>query len=730
MKNIILTIVEFLLFTSLIFFTITGKVSSISQVIPYSYLFASILLILILGIYCLAFFQNPSNRVPLIAAFGIAAFTFTIQHFSIPADLSEMATIPVIYLVVILVSSFIGKFYAWIPSVALFSLGEFLFFTVSTFNGDANAWTSGMAGYIKSNILNFFYLISAGVIPSLLSLRLSETMENNRGMHVSGTRTEKPSNEKTRIANSATDIIVLPPDTGSISTKTLVLQGDQTGEIKIGNQGVDELLASVVYFMKRNFKSYSALGFIYDAQKQSFVLNSFQSKSINVKKDTIIPLGDGVIGKIGTEKRIFMSGDLSYYNSGLNYYIVPIEITSLLAVPVISEREELLGALVLDSQDKNAFREQDKDILKRFSSLAAALITNARMRIYQERAARTFQIFYEASHQLTTTINVMNVFDVLFQMSPSTVACTRQMGILFDENATVGTVRKLAGNSSDIKEGFQFPINAGLYSFAFKKRRPVNINDFALYQSKYYRFYQDEPHDKNIRSLLIFPLLDDEFRCQGLYSLESDQPNVFSGEAEQILTTLVENASVAFTRAMLYAKMEKLATTDGLTGLNNHRHFQELLSREMERTKRYGNLVSLLLMDIDHFKSFNDTYGHPVGDLVLKEISACIQKSIRLNDIPARYGGEEFTVIIPEANEVGAAKIAERIRQTIENHIIYSLDRQLRVTVSIGVSSAPGIAKTQQELIDSADKALYYSKETGRNRVSIFAAGMSGKDKK
>ncbi|HEX3019818.1 MAG TPA: GGDEF domain-containing protein, partial [Chitinispirillaceae bacterium] len=192
---------------------------------------------------------------------------------------------------------------------------------------------------------------------------------------------------------------------------------------------------------------------------------------------------------------------------------------------------------------------------------------------------------------------------------------------------------------------------------------------------------------------------------------------------------LIENAAVAFTRAVLYQKMELLATTDGLTGLNNHRHFQEILSKELERARRYKRSLSLLLMDIDHFKSFNDTYGHPVGDLVLKEISLCIQKSIRTNDIPARYGGEEFTVIIPETNQANAMIIAERVRSTIEKHIIMSLEKQLRVTVSIGCASYPNQASSQQELIDFADKALYYSKGHGRNQANAYLPIMTENEK-
>jgi diguanylate cyclase (GGDEF)-like protein len=171
--------------------------------------------------------------------------------------------------------------------------------------------------------------------------------------------------------------------------------------------------------------------------------------------------------------------------------------------------------------------------------------------------------------------------------------------------------------------------------------------------------------------------------------------------------------------------MEKHATTDGLTGLNNHRTFQEIITREFERAKRYKHPMSVLLTDIDHFKSFNDTYGHPVGDLVLREIAACIRQAVRLNDFPARYGGEEFAVILPETGEQGALVAAEKIRQAVEARVVQSGSNSLRVTISIGCVTYPTYGVTTQELIDSADKALYASKRGGRNRVTMYNPQMA-----
>ncbi|MBD3347471.1 MAG: diguanylate cyclase, partial [Chitinivibrionales bacterium] len=451
-----------------------------------------------------------------------------------------------------------------------------------------------------------------------------------------------------------------------------------------GKEEVEGLLSTVVYFMRRNFDAYSALGFIFDPERQVFVLNSFFSKSVSIKKDISIPVGKGIIGQIGVDKRSFNSGDLSLYGEKILYYSGQEMVNSICGTPILSSDKELLGALIIDNKNKRAFTDQHRDTLRRFSSLAAALITNARMRICQEKNARQFQIFYESSQKFTTAMAFNQVFDVLLETIKHLVDSSRIMAIVFNGQKRAGVVTKVFDPTGMVKERFEFPLSTGIYSFAFQKRKIVNIGDFQQYRGKYFRFLPDEPPDASIRSILILPILDDEARCLGLLSVESSIPNQFTQESERVFSTLIGNASVAITRALLYQRMERLATTDGLTGLNNHRFFQEQLSNEMERSRRYRRTVALLLMDIDHFKSFNDTYGHPVGDLVLKEIAQCIRKSIRHNDFPARYGGEEFAVILPENTNEGAMITAERIRTTIENHIIKSADRELRVTVSIG----------------------------------------------
>ncbi len=163
----------------------------------------------------------------------------------------------------------------------------------------------------------------------------------------------------------------------------------------------------------------------------------------------------------------------------------------------------------------------------------------------------------------------------------------------------------------------------------------------------------------------------------------------------------------------------ELSIRDGLTGLFNHRYFQAHLSMEVSRSGRHQREFSLIFIDVDHFKNYNDTLGHPEGDTLLKTLSQLIAEKLRVSDILARYGGEEFTIILPETTLENARLVAEKIRLLIAEHPFAGRENQPdgKVTVSIGLASYPAMGKDAETLVKRADEALYQAKNTGRNKV-------------
>lgn len=180
---------------------------------------------------------------------------------------------------------------------------------------------------------------------------------------------------------------------------------------------------------------------------------------------------------------------------------------------------------------------------------------------------------------------------------------------------------------------------------------------------------------------------------------------------------LVSQLRILIDRAQIYKRMQKMSITDYLTNVSNRRHFMERFRQEYNRAKRFDFPLSFIIVDIDHFKKINDTYGHLVGDEILRNVAKVLAEKIREIDFIGRYGGEEFVIFLPEAPHDAAIRAAERLRVAIEKESFKAYDETLNVTISAGVSTYPNYCADKDELIEMADKALYQAKESGRNLV-------------
>lgn len=224
----------------------------------------------------------------------------------------------------------------------------------------------------------------------------------------------------------------------------------------------------------------------------------------------------------------------------------------------------------------------------------------------------------------------------------------------------------------------------------------------------------------NTHSIMLVPMAA-HGSTTGVLLAESPQVGAFSEKDLKILSIVARSAAIALENATLHKKTEELTVTDELTQIYNYRYFARKLREEQRRAARYNLPLSLIMLDIDSFKSFNDTYGHEVGNIVLKGITSVVNKCIRDVDIFARYGGEEFIVILPQTPHDEVANIGERIRQQIEAATFGGGDDipELKVTVSVGVSSFPENGRPNEELLSAVDQALYRAKGAGKNMVCI-----------
>ncbi|HXG24840.1 MAG TPA: sensor domain-containing diguanylate cyclase, partial [Chthonomonadales bacterium] len=231
-----------------------------------------------------------------------------------------------------------------------------------------------------------------------------------------------------------------------------------------------------------------------------------------------------------------------------------------------------------------------------------------------------------------------------------------------------------------------------------------------------------QPIGARSASWLLFPILL-HGRSIGVAQFIRSARRPFTRQDKQRLASLIPQAALAFESVRLRHLMHRyanMATMDSLTGLLNHRRAQEVLRVELRRAQRYGRPLAVMMLDVDGFKQFNDTYGHPQGDLLLQSIARILRANVRSVDHIGRYGGEEFIVILPETSYPEACALAERIRKAVENTPFTTGDgRAIRKTVSIGLAAYAHDMKTATELLQQADNALYRAKRAGKNRVLV-----------
>lgn len=224
--------------------------------------------------------------------------------------------------------------------------------------------------------------------------------------------------------------------------------------------------------------------------------------------------------------------------------------------------------------------------------------------------------------------------------------------------------------------------------------------------------------NEGIRSLICVPLVVHE-RIVGILYLDDFQPRQFDREKMRLLSVLASFAAMAISNAKIHNRTKLMAITDVLTGLHNHRYFKQVFAQEVGRAKRYQKPLSVILMDVDDFKKYNDTYGHPAGDETLRVIGDVVMKTIRSVDYGFRYGGEEFVILLPETKLASALQVAERLRERIEAETtaVLSGPTGRGVTVSAGVAAFPDNGARPKELFATVDGLLYKAKAFGKNKV-------------
>jgi diguanylate cyclase (GGDEF)-like protein len=329
------------------------------------------------------------------------------------------------------------------------------------------------------------------------------------------------------------------------------------------------------------------------------------------------------------------------------------------------------------------------------------------------------ETLYNTGIMLASAANTEQTLSLIMQSALGLMRMAAGSVALYDEEH--GMMHTKITTGFDVKSApvnFEWKVRAkGLTNHILSNERPTIIEDLSSETS-----FDTGPMLKlGIRSLIAVPLKV-EGKIMGILYVDDFAPRAFTEREINTLNLLAAQAAAAIDKALLLEKAETLAVTDELTKLYNHRYFLRSLERELKRAKRYSDELTLLMIDVDHFKNYNDTWGHLKGNVVLKTVAEILGHSARESDIVARYGGEEFSIIISQAEEGQVLTVAERIRQEVYNHPFPGEEKQPggKLTISVGLAIFPLDANESISLIECADLALYRSKALGRNIVTSY----------
>lgn len=435
-----------------------------------------------------------------------------------------------------------------------------------------------------------------------------------------------------------------------------------------------------------------------------------------------IPARAGALGGI-VKNRVLLNLQRLSKSQQLPYYQGPEIVGAFVGVPVL-DGQHLRGVLCADRRDARAFSALEEKLLIDASAQILRAIDGERVFNAVERSKYEHERFYRASSLLNGALTLSQVYDTAIAAAGEIAQFDFAAVTLFDTKRNRHTICRAVGPDAESLEGESFGSNAGLVSMVVKNKHFLPATDSGTREREMMLFTR-KLKTRPMNSLLVLPLIVHDVAV-GTFVIAAQRSGALSKETREMLGVITNQVAVSIENAKMFKRMEEMATTDGLTSLPNHRAFQTRFSEMLDRAERHGKPVALVITDVDKFKSVNDTYGHPVGDAVLRRVSAVLAAQIRKVDQAARYGGEEFALVLEETDADGARLLCERIREEIAAQVMSSEQGPFRVTLSLGIASYPADGVDKQQLIERADQALYFAKQNGRNRTVTFRQANQG----
>ncbi len=413
----------------------------------------------------------------------------------------------------------------------------------------------------------------------------------------------------------------------------------------------------------------------------------------------------GIIGHVAKTRLAYLTGDVSddpYYFSSARRE------GSAVGVPML-DKEHLLGVIYVESARKDELNQDDLQTLQTLANQVATSIQKARLQSRTQEHLQVLTTLQSISRAVTSSLDLDEILHNVIQLLKDSFGYT-YLGIYLLEGDTLHLGAQL-GYPEDMLIP-EIPITRGVVGRTARTKETQLIRDVEA-DSEFLRGSYE------VKSEVAVPLLKED-QVLGVLNVESNRHRPLDENDVNLLNALAGSVAIAIDNARLHAEVKQMAMTDVISGLANRRAFDEILEAEITRATRYHQPLSLIILDLDSFKEYNDRWGHPAGDVRLREVADLLRLNVRDPDVAARYGGEEFAVILPNTSKAGAIRLAERLRRSAAKSAPQKNADNFPVpgyTLSLGVATLPDDAISLEELLLMADNAELTAKRLGKNQV-------------
>ena len=418
-----------------------------------------------------------------------------------------------------------------------------------------------------------------------------------------------------------------------------------------------------------------------------------------------LPIGTGITGAAAHQKRPIYAADVT---RDARYILSAKNTRSELAVPLMV-RDRVVGVLDCQSENLNHFDSETIDLLTLFSTQASMALQNARLYSLERQRASQLEAINAIAQQMTAVLDLKELLSKVCLLIQQAFEVCQVSVLLKDEEDLV--LRASHGKlTARAPEGGRLPAEDGLWQRALAAGKTLIENDVKA---------PDFGLSVETGSSMCIPLVSFG-QTLGVLVLDTARAGAFNVNDTQPLESVADICATAIQNAHYVERVKQLAYLDGLTGIFNRRFFELRIVEEIDRARRYGSGLAILMVDIDQFKRLNDEFGHLLGDEVLRQVSSIFHQQLRKIDVLCRFGGEEFAILLSQTNAVHALGVAEKLRKSVETWQFPGVPRP--VTISAGTANYPEHGSTRDELVKAADAGLYLAKQAGRNRVCLAPA--------